>query len=366
MSTSSMTSAHDTYSKTTRFGCLDGLRALAVLAVVWHHSPAGRGISGWPASWRGYLGVDLFFVISGFLITTLLLRERDRRGQVAVGAFLARRALRLFPLYYLLLASFAIYLGVLAPDAPMAGAFFQDLPYYATYTSNWIHASTFLVLTWSLAAEEQFYLLWAPALRVLGDQARLLAWFTLAAGLAVTFAPADELFARLFGANFRELDMVQATFNPIALGCLAAWWLHSPRGHERALALLGSRLAAPAAALAVVLAASVPEPEPLRYGRPVVQLFMTGLVVSVVLRERNGLASILRIRPLVHLGSVSYGVYLLHMVTLQGVRPLAEEAGLHPTALFGLNAGAAWLAASVSYSLLERPFLGLKERFRPA
>lgn len=366
MSTSSMSSAHENYSKTPRFGCLDGLRALAVLAVVWHHSPAGRGLSGWPASWRGYLGVDLFFVISGFLITTLLLREHDRRGQIAVGAFLARRALRLFPLYYLLLAGFAIYLGILAPDAPMSRPFFQDLPFYATYTSNWIHASTFLVLTWSLAAEEQFYLLWAPALRVLGHRARLLAWFTLGAGLAVTFAPADELLTSLFGSDFRKLDMVQATFNPIALGCLAAWWLHSRRGYERALALLGGRFAAPAAALAVGLAASVPEPEPIRYGRPVIQLFMTALVVSVVLRERNGLAALLRLRPLVHLGSVSYGVYLLHMVTLQGVRPLAEQASLHPTVLFGLNAGAAWLTASLSYSLVERPFLRLKERFRPA
>src|SRR5688572_23888607 len=141
---------HTTYRTTRVFVSLDGLRALAVLAVVWHHSPIGRGIgiggALWPATFRGYLGVDLFFVLSGFLITTLLLRERERCGRIAVGAFLARRALRILPLYYAVLGLAALYLGVVRPDAAMTEPFFADLPWYATFTSNWIHAGTFFVI----------------------------------------------------------------------------------------------------------------------------------------------------------------------------------------------------------------------------
>ncbi|HEY3820819.1 MAG TPA: acyltransferase [Polyangiaceae bacterium] len=90
---------HDHFLGTSRFSSLDGLRCLAVVPVVWHHSTPRppSGLLG-----RGPLGVDLFFAISGFLITTLLLRER-RRGELSVGRFYARRALRIFPAYYLVL-----------------------------------------------------------------------------------------------------------------------------------------------------------------------------------------------------------------------------------------------------------------------
>jgi hypothetical protein len=94
---------HATYLATRTFGCLDGLRALAIVAVVWHHAvPAGVGVA---ALDRGFLGVDLFFVVSGYLIVTLLLRERDRRGAIDLRAFYMRRLLRIVPLNYAVIAS---------------------------------------------------------------------------------------------------------------------------------------------------------------------------------------------------------------------------------------------------------------------
>jgi peptidoglycan/LPS O-acetylase OafA/YrhL len=113
--------------------------------------------------------------------------------------------------------------------------------------------------------------------------------------------------------------------------------------------------------------ASSPEPEPLRFARQSTQLAMAAVVVACVVREDNGLASVLRSRPLARLGVVSYGVYLWHMVTLQGVRPMVEPFASSSAVwlTFVANAAAAWAVAELSYRALERPFLGLKERFRP-
>lgn len=364
---------HTTYRANRFFGSLDGLRALAVLAVVWHHSPIGRGLAvggaHWHATLRGYLGVDLFFVLSGFLITTLLLRERERHGRIAVGAFLARRALRIMPLYYAVLGLAALFLGVVRPDAPMAEPFFAELPWYTTFTSNWIHASTIFVITWSLAAEEQFYIVWAALVRALGHGAVYVAAAVIAIGLLATYGALDTPLAALLGPRFRELDMVQATFTPLALGCLAAWLLHGERGFAVAAGALGARSAAPLTALMLLVLASSPEPEPLRFARPFTQLAMTALVVACVVREDHGLARLLRPRLLARLGVVSYGVYLWHMLTLQALRPWAESLAL-PTAvlpwfLFVANALAAWCLAELSFSVLERRFLRLKERYRP-
>ena len=140
------------------FGALDGLRALSVIAVVWHHARPLDWQS--PLAQRGFLGVDVFFVISGFLITHLLIREEARAGQVQLTKFWVRRALRLWPLWFTILAALSgLFLTVLS-DAPMTAPFWRDLPYNATYTSNLIVPGTFLALSWSLALEEQFYAVW--------------------------------------------------------------------------------------------------------------------------------------------------------------------------------------------------------------
>ena len=220
-----MQRAYEEYRGVRRFGALDGLRGLAVAAVVWHHTH--RGFPGLPGSARGYLGVDLFFVLSGFLITTLLLRERDDTGRIHLGRFYVRRSLRIFPLYYGVLAALT-GLFLVRPDLAMARPFFEDLPYLATYTSNWVPAGTILAITWSLAAEEQFYLVWPPLLRTLGGGAYWLVGAVIALGVAVTLGALDPLLRDLLGPRFQELDMVHATFDPIAFGVLAAGLLHAP------------------------------------------------------------------------------------------------------------------------------------------
>lgn len=118
--------SYETYRSTRTFSSLDGLRCLSILAVVWHHTGAASG------SWRGalakgFLGVDLFFAISGFLIVTLLLRERDRNGKLALGRFYARRALRIFPPYYGLLLALTIVLLTVGYGSSMRAPFSSGL-----------------------------------------------------------------------------------------------------------------------------------------------------------------------------------------------------------------------------------------------
>ena len=147
-----------------RFASLNGLRCLAILAVIWHHASGRRNeILG-----RG-LGVDLSFAISGFLITTLLAREFSRTGQINLRRFYARRTLRIFPLYFAVLGLYVLLVIGTRGGTPQGAAFMHHLPVFATYTSNWFVPigngnSTIFYFAWSLATQEQFYLLWPLAL----------------------------------------------------------------------------------------------------------------------------------------------------------------------------------------------------------
>jgi len=125
--------AHARYLETSHFASLDGLRFLSIVPVVWHHSTPRplEGILG-----RGPLGVDLFFAISGFLITTLMIREQSRTGRLAVGRFYARPSLRIFPLYYVVLSLYVVRAMLFLPEGPARAHFLHSLPFYATYTSN--------------------------------------------------------------------------------------------------------------------------------------------------------------------------------------------------------------------------------------
>src|SRR5262245_44922164 len=151
--------SYETYRDTKVFGSLDGLRCLSIVAVVWHHA-AGSMIDH-PLLRHGHLGVSLFFVISGFLITTLLLRERDRFGDISLRLFYARRSLRIFPLYYTVLLAYVLLAWLFESGSRFGQQFFHSLPAYMTYTSNWFvkmeDERVIFYFAWSLAAEEQFY-----------------------------------------------------------------------------------------------------------------------------------------------------------------------------------------------------------------
>src|SRR5260370_33896587 len=151
------------------FPSLDGLRCFSIIAVIWYRTvPLGRhGLLA-----KSYLGVELFFTVSGFLITTLLLRELRENGRISLPNFYARRTLRIFPLYYTVLALYVLMVWRLEPNSPAGQQFFRNLPAFLTYTYNWIHTEDLhgpnriiFFFAWSLATEEQFYLLWPWVVR---------------------------------------------------------------------------------------------------------------------------------------------------------------------------------------------------------
>ncbi len=355
---------HAAFRGTRVFGSLDGIRALSILAVVWHH--AHGGVEHIALSTRGYLGVDMFFVLSGFLIVTLLLRERDKSGTISFGKFYARRSLRIFPLYYALLALLAVALLV-KRQSSMAGPFFDDLPYLLTYTSNWVESASILAIAWSLATEEQFYLVWPPIEKFLRGAITPILVAALAFNQAINFGLLDGFLESVLGLDRTHLEILQATFTPILLGVALAHLLHSGAGFALVRRLTGFT-GAPVVYLAATLAcANWASDDISGLPRLLIQLSMTGLLAASVVKEHHMLRGLLSFRPLVRIGVVSYGMYLLHMFCLHGAR-VAEGKLAPDTPLlrFALCTLITWGVAEVSFRFFEGPVLRFKERFATA
>ncbi len=349
------------FAQTRVFGSLDGLRCLSILAVVWHHSathPRALALAR-----NGFLGVDLFFAISGFLITTLLLRERHATGGISLRRFFMRRTLRIFPPYFALLAATAFALWLVFPGASMRAPFFAELPYLATYTSNWVEISTLFAITWSLATEEQFYLVWPSIERFASRFAIPLLCAALVLNQAVNFGLLDAPLEGLLGAPRREFAVLQTTFTPILLGAALAHTLARPAGFAALARVLGRRIAAPLALAGIGLLASIPGP---LTGAPRLGLHvaMGALVGACAIREDNGLRALLTLRPLTHIGAISYGIYLYHLIALHFVLALGGAFLMRSNVVRFLTCALLAVAiAEVSYRVLEVRFLRLKTRF---
>ncbi|HUO39325.1 MAG TPA: acyltransferase [Mycobacterium sp.] len=352
-----MRANYERFAAMRRFGALDGLRAISVMAVVWHHT---SGTPGPQVSKMGYLGVDFFFAISGFLITTLLVREWDASARVSLRKFYVRRALRIFPLYYTTLLLYILLAAATQRGTPETAQFFHNLPAFATYTSNWFvdlhqgNAVTFY-FAWSLATEEQFYLLWPPllvlTLVICGRKPRI--WPAL--GVLATLIAISQ-GVRLF-ADASELPWrIPASLSlPILLGAAAAIIVNDRRSFNAASSVIGRRWSAPIAATLLIIAIAVNMPN------QITQILMVGVVVSICLVERTPLHPVLRWRPLVYVGVISYGIYLLHMLSANVDRKIIHQH-------FGLLLFAATLitviaVASLSFRYFETPLLRLKRHY---
>ena len=356
------TTLHDEYVGRRTFGALDGLRALSILAVLWHH--AWEAPTGWVATERGFLGVDLFFVISGFLIVTLLLRERDRRGVISLKNFYIRRLLRIFPVYYGLLALLVVAFLTVGRHANMRAGFFADLPWALTYTSNWVDLTTFLAITWSLSAEEQFYVVWPPIERFMRPAAMPLLWLLLLLGQLLHFGFFDGALAS-WGVSPREPRMLRETgFTPMLLGVLLAHGLHDRQWFNRLAPLLRWRPLPVFVVAAIVGVCSLPIADITGWPRLSLHILMTLLIASTVIREDHVLRAVLRLRVLVEIGVLSYGIYLLHMPVRIVIATVLGKLGLlHPPLLFGGVVVVTTVVAWLSFRFYESRFLKLKERF---
>jgi peptidoglycan/LPS O-acetylase OafA/YrhL len=344
------------FAKTKTFGSLDGLRAIAILAVVWHH--AGAVVPGWTITARGFLGVDLFFVISGFLIVTLLLREQRRMGTISLHDFYIRRFLRIFPPYYLMLLMVGT-VAFLKPGGASSEPVRHDLPYALFYLSNLVPMQSLLSITWSLSVEEQFYIVVPTVERY---ARRAMPFLLLLAYVLVCLPPFGAFPALRLPAFFRE-----TTFGPILLGVILAHVLDDPRGFACVSRVGGWRLA-PLVALGLVFAAaSHPADDISGWPRLAVHWAMLALVASCVVREKNLLAPLLSLWPMRRIGVVSYGMYLYHLLAMHFViKGLSTVGVMQGLATFVGTALSTWAVAELSYRLFEVRFLALKARFTPA
>lgn len=349
---------HGDYLRTRTFASLDGVRFLAITAVVFFHSAhAETPFTAFNTVInRGFLGVDLFFVLSGFLIVTLLLREQGTTGTIRIGQFYRRRALRILPPWALLLGVLALVYGLVNPGSVEARRYFEALPFNLTFTSNWVQAAGITGILWSLSTEEQFYLVWPLVQRYLGPR-------TIAVLLVLVIAVNQLFNFGIFRDAHDSLKVLQTTFTPMALGALLANLLHRPRGFAVVFPWTGFRGAPVVTLLVMVVLMAWPNDDISGLHRLAIQAAMTVFLASCVVREPHALRGALGWKPVARLGKVSYGVYLYHLVALALVNAGMARLGVDVGAVTAvLTLGLAFLFAEVSYRFWETPFLKLKDR----
>ena len=368
-----MLPSHQQFMRVRFFESLDGLRAISILGVIWTHVWYVSGLTYYNALLRvpvlrnGAFGVFVFFGISGFLITTLLLREQLKYGRISLRDFYIRRTLRIWPLYYVVLALYVVLVRALQHGTGRDHVFFHYLPGYLTFTYTWFAgwqaSAAIFNFAWSLSVEEQFYLLWAGVLRFLRGALPMIIMCLMIGLRAATDIGALEL---IVPKNSLVWRMAAGIAVPICVGAILAQLLHSERWFLRFRLFIGHRWAAPTILCALV-ASLAPSRDIWDWVRwPLACL----LVAACVIREDNGLAWFLRWKPVAYMGVVSYGMYMLNTLVLDCLKPVFSRLGPHhPLLQFPITVVCTVFVAGLSYRLLETPFLRLKERFsrlRPA
>ncbi|MGE3276694.1 MAG: acyltransferase family protein [Vicinamibacterales bacterium] len=334
-----------------RIPSLDGLRGISITLVFLAHLagtrnfPIGEDAAHFWAA--GEFGVRVFFVLSGFLITGLLLDEIAKTGRIHLGRFYLRRTLRIFPPYYVFIAALAV-----AGAAGLIQLAPHDVAHTVTYTSNYYaDRSWFVGHTWSLSVEEQFYLLWPATLLLVGTRRGM-----ILAALVVLVVPfvrlAEWELLRAYGEGIGH--RFETVADAMAMGCLMAAvrpWLHAWRPYER---FLQSGFFWPAVLL--LLTGNLTGDHPLAHFGPGMSMVNLGVVLAMdwcVTFHDGRVGRVLNWRPLVYVGWMSYSLYLWQ-------QPFLNRASTALVASFPLNLVLATALAFASFHLVERPSL----RFR--
>ncbi len=348
---------------------VDGLRALAVIAVLIYHA----GIAWLPG---GFLGVEVFFVISGYLITALLLAEWRKEGRIDLGRFWVRRARRLLPALFVMLAATMAFAVAFLPEevANLRGDVLAALGYVTNWYLIFGNESYFEAMgrpsllkhLWSLAIEEQFYLLWPPVLTLAmaffgSVRRRILVVLVALAGavasgvwMAVLYQPEVDPSRLYYGTDTRAIGLL--------LGATLAfvWWpgrfrRTSERASGRSVPLTLDALGLAGLGGLVALFMFAGEFQPFLYhGGFALVGVCTAALISAVVHPRARLGSTLGVMPMRWLGLRSYGIYLWHWPVFMVSRPHLDVP-LDGWQLLALRFGVVLILSDLSYRFVETP-----------
>ena len=334
---------------------LDGLRAIGVMLVILYHCDVPYV--------NGALGVEMFFVLSGFLITWLLLREYDRDGSVSLRAFYLRRSLRIFPAFYAFFA-FALALELAHGRKPPFGEVASVFGYVGNYYSALVHPKdAFLAQTWSLAIEEQFYLLWPAVFLFLVARKRNLEGALLA---VIGCEWIYRVGLQAAGVNQTYIyHAFDARLDHLMVGCLLAVLLHARSWEAVWRAVCASQALAVVSIGLLTLSALVD----LRWvayrntvGFAVEPVIVAVLIVQLITFHRRVLWSWIQWPVVRFMGRISYSLYLYQQLTLSVPD---RWFGSSPTPAKVLVAMAITVAfGCASYYGIEQPFMRLKNRLQ--
>ncbi len=355
---------------------LDGIRALAVGAVLLYH-----GDVSWAPG--GFLGVEVFFVLSGYLITSLLLAEWNTNGKIDLRSFWMRRARRLLPALYLLLVGVLTYAVLKLPG--QVTQLRADAAAAAAYVTNWWlifdHKSYFEAVgrpslfkhLWSLAVEEQFYLIWPPLffLGITRVRRRLLVTYVVIGALvstalmALLYNPAVDPSRVYYGTDTRAAELLvgvalafvwqpgKAIEWPGAVGSRISAWVKSWRWTSTAIDAIG---------LAALIGVGIAfwrfgqySPVLYRGGFLLVAVVTALLIAAVVHPDSKVAARVLGVAPLRWIGLRSYGIYLWHWPVYMVTRPQLDVS-IQGFPLLVLRVGVTLILVETSYRLVEIPF----------
>ena len=340
-----------------RVPAFDGMRGVAVLLVVWFHSGLLHVFKWKPAG--GFLGVDVFFVLSGFLITSLLLREQTKRRRVRLGAFYRRRVLRLYPAIVVFVIAYLVFTHALHLNVGRArSSIFALLFYYTNWKSiYWPPLGIAFGHLWSLAIEEQFYLVWPLVIGVLGIRARLR---TVVIVLVTTIAAIViwRLYLYESGASWsRSFTGTDTRADGLLIGALLAHiWM---RGKVPRRGIVTAAWIAAAFLVLCVFRCSVMGSF-LYVGGFTLVAIATAIVLLAILESDWSGTRVLQMRPLRAVGRVSYGLYIWHPLVFFWVWWCTRHWNRWPRLTMAI--AVLTVVTYASWKLVEQPFLRWKDR----